>query len=687
MGKRYKYIRYFILLAVLTALFLFSFLVLPKWFSRPQALTNRDYAAQITPEKTVFLSREGERFAIKLKLKNIGQKTWSAQGKNACLLSYHVLDAAKNNIRFDNTRYPLPQDIGPNKEAAITINLISPFSSGKYLLEFDLLREGISWFKNSDSGSPLISLTVNKIDWPDQKATSFSSRHNKLNSAYKMIRLTLEVNQAEFKGTCGNIAGFSPGVDYPQIWIRDASTILPASRFFYPLAWLNSWLEEFLCRQSSDGSIEDWIDSRNKTDKNTTASDQETSLIQAAYQVFTIAGPGWLQKSINQKKIIDRLEAALEYLIRSRSDTKTGLFIRAHTADWGDVDITDKDLSAVYSDDKTIWTAGIYDQAMFYQAALQLAEMLTALEHQNKAAYWSKKADSIKNKTNKWLWQEDKGFYLIHLHITPYTHNFAEEDIFALGGNTQAILSGLADNNKCARIIATALERKEKLAVSTISGTLLPPYPARVFRHALLDSPYEYQNGGQWDWFGNKLVYAMFSRGFSRTAAAKLFEILDKNTANLGLFEWENREGSAQGSANFCGTAGSLGLALFRGYFGIIIGRDSLSLEPKLGVDSSSLHIYQPANGLSIDYEYRFDQQKKQIHFAYKSSFTGSGMVKILVPAEVIKQSIKIEEIRLLLDRQEWPFQLEKRGNDTFLTFPSDFNPHTAEIMFNGQAK
>jgi len=63
------------------------------------------------------------------------------------------------------------------------------------------------------------------------------------------------------------------------------------------------------------------------------------------------------------------------------------------------------------------------------------------------------------------------------------------------------ILSGLADENKTRRIIKVALERQKIFNVSTISGTLLPYYPKGFFKHPMIDDFYEYQNGGQWDWF------------------------------------------------------------------------------------------------------------------------------------------------------------------------------------------
>jgi hypothetical protein len=88
-----------------------------------------------------------------------------------------------------------------------------------------------------------------------------------------------------------------------------------------------------------------------------------------------------------------------------------------------------------------------------------------------------------------------------------------------------------------------------------------------------MNEPYQYQNGGQWDWFGGRLVLAMFEHGFSAQAREKLIEIAGKDLRNGGLFEWDTREGAGRGSDDYAGSAGSLARALFEGYFGFKLGR------------------------------------------------------------------------------------------------------------------
>ena len=51
----------------------------------------------------------------------------------------------------------------------MTITVSSPLEEGKYTLEFDLLREGIAWFKDYGSKTSKITLSVKRKKWPEDK--------------------------------------------------------------------------------------------------------------------------------------------------------------------------------------------------------------------------------------------------------------------------------------------------------------------------------------------------------------------------------------------------------------------------------------------------------------------------------------------------------------------------------------
>ncbi len=648
----------------------------------PQPSVETDYNSWIEPENRVITAQVGDRVLFHLRIKNRGKKAWSSEGEYPCFLSYHLYSRENyRTVRFDNRRFPLPGVIEPGQSINMSVTLRAPIEAQRYILMFDMVREGQAWFRDYGSRSAVVAFDVTEKEWPEEDTEIYSSQ-GELNTLFKIIRLTLLQNEVNFSGKTGKISGFAAGVDYPQIWLRDANTILPASRYFYDRSYLASWLEEHLAFQKENGSLEDWIDSRGDSDKNTTETDQESSAVQAAFQIFNLLGPRWLEKPIDGIRIIDRLDTALEFVCDSRWNEKLGLITGAHTADWGDVDLVDATQEAIYVDGRTHWTADIYDQSMFYEACLNLAQMWDSMGIKNRTVFWQEKARSIKSNTDKWLWQEDKGFYKVHVHLDSLNHDFDETDMFAMGGNTQAIISGLADEGKAFRIIQEALERQEIHKISTISGTLLPPYPKSFFKHPLLDDPYEYQNGAQWDWFGARLIFAMFREGFSQKAKEKWIEIIKKNIANRGFFEWDNKEGVGLGSDFYAGSSGSMGKALFEGYFGIDLSWDNLTVAPKLGKESARIHVVEPATDRFVSYDYRFNESANKIMMSFNSNFPDKGTLRILNPwfsgDNDKNENIMIE---IFLDGRKVPFQKEGINSDEFLVIQSDFSQREVEII------
>jgi len=641
----------------------------------------RDYSARIETSATGIHLYEGESEEADLHLKNTGKKEWSSEVQNPCLVSYHLLDEAGEVLNFDNARTALPHAVRPGEEISVAVRVKAPLKKGDYRLEFDLVREGLAWFK--DSGSPTLVMPLQVEEMPLAGVTRAESSVPEFMELQKLIRLTLDNDAVEFQGRTGKVQGFTAGSGYPQVWLRDAATIIPASRFFYPEAFLSSWLEEHLAFQKADGSLEDWVDSQGRSDKNTVETDQEASAVQSAHQFFLLKGKGWLEKEVGGETVIGRLEKSVEFLFQNRFDRKRGLITGAHTADWGDVDPEDADQKAIYVDEKTRWTADIYDQSMCYESCLELAAMLSALGIRERADLWLRKAAALREAADRYLWQEDKGFYRVHIHLNPFPHDFDEDTMFAMGGNAQAIIAGLAGPAKASRIIRAALDRKDEFRISSISGSLLPPYPAGFFRHPGMDEPYEYQNGGQWDWFGGRLVLAMFENGFSAQAREKLIEIARKNILNGGLFEWDTKDGAGRGSDDYAGSAGSLARALYEGYFGFKLGEKSLILEPNLGVDTAQIRLHLPSSGLDLSYDYRPERSENKIVFAYESNYSGPAEVHLLVPwaffANLNREAGK-RTLEVRRDGASCPFRWLSRNQDDFVVVDTDLRKHSLEI-------
>jgi hypothetical protein len=512
--------------------------------------------------------------------------------------------------------------------------------------------------------------------------TSFRSSIPEFGPLLHLIRATIAHDRVEFRGRTGPIGGFAAGTSYPQIWLRDAATIIPASRLFYPAIYFQSWIEEHLAIQRADGSLADWIDFAGKSGKNTTETDQEASAVLAASQTARIVGTAWLEKPVGGVSILDRLEKSLRFVLENRFDRARGLVIGAHTADWGDVDSEDADERAITTGANTLWTCDIYDQAIFYGACLALAEMRESRGAPAKAAAWRDAARALRENADRALWLEDRGHYRVHIHRDRSKHGFDEDAMFPMGGNAEAILWGLASPDRAARIIETALARQVEYEMPAVSASLLPPYPKGFFKHPSLDEPFEYQNGGLWDWFGAKLVFGMFENGYSAAAREKLRELALKNIANKGLFEWDAPDGSGRGSPFYAGSAGSLAKALFEGYFGVKLSPENLEFAPRLGEDAVRLNVRVPASGIYAAYDYRWDAASATLSFRFESNVSGRGPVRIVLPAVPAPKDASVDEDRLevKLDGRPVPFTLTKLHRDFIVSIETDFRPHLLTV-------
>ena len=74
--------------------------------------------------------------------------------------------------------------------------------------------------------------------------------------------------------------------------------------------------------------------------------------------------------------------------------------------------------------------------------------------------------------------------------------------------------------------------------------------------------PYSYQNGGDWTWFGGRMVQQLFAYGFIDQAYTELVPMLERVRENDGFFEWYTVDNQPRGAGTFRGSAGVLGKAI-----------------------------------------------------------------------------------------------------------------------------
>ena len=368
------------------------------------------------------------------------------------------------------------------------------------------------------------------------------------------------------------LSGFNAGTSYGEIWIRDFNTFIDGSLRVHNKESVKEKLMLFFKIQGADGNVPDGAVKSDQANvgykyiyselapgwaahKNTVETDQESSLIQAVKKYVASTGDKTiLKESISGETVLARLDAALQYVLTHRWSEKYGLVIGATTVDWGDMQAQNG--WGVAINDQTKWAVDIYDNAMFLMAINDFISLMP--EDYHSAVNWKKTSKGLKKNIRKYLWDTKAQKYIPHLYLngSPFASDFDERDILYTGGTACAILAGLNSKKEISEINRQfiAMTKKEKFA--TIGMTVYPPYPLAAFPNV---PPYTYQNGGDWTWFGGRMVQALTENGFVVQAYTEISPMIDRVLKNHGFFEWYDvKTGEPKGSGDFRGEAGVL---------------------------------------------------------------------------------------------------------------------------------
>ena len=72
----------------------------------------------------------------------------------------HILFADEEEVAWDYGRAPLTRDLEPGGTADIEFKVRAPQIPGKYIVEFDMVAEHVSWFEDHGSGTLRHELVV-----------------------------------------------------------------------------------------------------------------------------------------------------------------------------------------------------------------------------------------------------------------------------------------------------------------------------------------------------------------------------------------------------------------------------------------------------------------------------------------------------------------------------------------------
>jgi hypothetical protein len=100
---------------------------------------------------------------VRATLTNHGVSTWPAisrSGTGHVTLGVQLLDGNARLLARDHYRVSLPSDVLPGSTVTLAFDCPAPEASGAYMLKFDLVAEGVTWFETTGSPAVTRALTV-----------------------------------------------------------------------------------------------------------------------------------------------------------------------------------------------------------------------------------------------------------------------------------------------------------------------------------------------------------------------------------------------------------------------------------------------------------------------------------------------------------------------------------------------
>jgi hypothetical protein len=99
-----------------------------------------------------------------VRIKNVSTATWLARERGGSphqvSLGNHWLDAAGQTLINDDGRSALLRNLNPGESVELPLTVNAPASPGSYVLEIDMLQEGVTWFGLAGSKTLKIPVEV-----------------------------------------------------------------------------------------------------------------------------------------------------------------------------------------------------------------------------------------------------------------------------------------------------------------------------------------------------------------------------------------------------------------------------------------------------------------------------------------------------------------------------------------------
>lgn len=101
--------------------------------------------------------KAGASLDVLVSVQNCSPVLWPAFGSNDSEQRYfvhlgnHWVDSSRDVVIVDDGRSALPRDLAPNGVTELLLRIAAPSQPGEYILELDMVQEGVAWFAQRGS--------------------------------------------------------------------------------------------------------------------------------------------------------------------------------------------------------------------------------------------------------------------------------------------------------------------------------------------------------------------------------------------------------------------------------------------------------------------------------------------------------------------------------------------------------
>ena len=450
--------------------------------------------------------------------------------------------------------------------------------------------------------------------------------------------------------SCGFVSGYrSPDTD--RIWLRDHTYQMKA--FKYWESNVTDMVDYFLDQQSDNGSLPDFICPNFRMG---VEADVEYLSVLAAYGAWQSTGDDeWMFS------ILPKLEKALLYSTTDpyRWDDGHKLVKRPFTIDFWDFQWGD---GSDQINNNTKFGILASDNSGVYQAAKILSKLFRMQGNDTKAAYWEKTAQGIKENSDKYLWDPERGYYRSFLHLEDPVPpvEMDESEILSLGNVYNINRDDFSSSEQAKSIIKEYQSR----AGATWNGkqvfeewfSINPDYGADRFNtNTDAEKSGGYVNGSIMPLVGGELSAGALRNGFEEYGIKNIRDYI-KMTADAGnkTYLWYWPDGKPGAGSQTLSTDGWGSSAFLSAFVEELIGVkdlnrkfDQLYFSPKwpaAGINSAKAAIRYGASDGYVAYEENINKADGKINIILSGALS-EVTAHILLPKNASAVSVTVNEI------------------------------------------